>query len=113
LLRVPGKSYKSYLNQWIPPVSNSCQFLAAGLRNMRLFLLRRFHADAGLFNLFTAFYRSVAENAPLPIPYRDIVLTTQIMDQAFAQIAEPMGRARTEPVERRGVIQVGAGLSAP
>ena len=42
--------------------------------------------EAGLLTLITSFYESVADGAPLPIPYREILLTSRIMDAAFEQI---------------------------
>lgn len=85
LIRVPGKSYKSYLNQFIPPLVDGKQYFANAWRNIRKFLARDFHTDSGLHFLMQSFYRSVAENAPLPIPYRDILLTCRIMDDIFSQ----------------------------
>jgi hypothetical protein len=50
--------------------------------------------DAGLLTLITSFYDSVATGAPPPIPYREIVLTARIMDEAFRQIGrDPHPRA--------------------
>jgi len=86
LIRIPGKGYKSYLNQWIPPAKLGRQYLGAAWHNVRLFFRRKLYADSGLQNLIAAFYRCIADGAPLPIPYRDIVLTTRIMDEAFRQI---------------------------
>jgi len=36
--------------------------------------------------LMEAFYRSITHDTPLPIPYREIVLTARIMDAIFDQI---------------------------
>jgi len=36
--------------------------------------------------LIEAFYRSITEGAPVPIPYREIILTARIMDDIFAQL---------------------------
>ena len=74
------------MNQFIPPLIDARQYLANGFRNMRQFLARDFHADSGMHFLVSAFYRSIENGEPLPIPYRDIILTARIMDEIFSQI---------------------------
>jgi len=92
LIKVPGKAYKSYLNQFIPPFSDARQYAANGGRNISRFLKKEFHAEAGLYNLLSAFYRSLTEDAPLPIPYRDILMTARISDDIFRQISRSIGK---------------------
>jgi hypothetical protein len=41
-----------------------------------------------LLTLIASFYESVADGAPLPIPYREILLTSRIMDATFEQISK-------------------------
>ena len=36
--------------------------------------------------LIETFYRSIVEDTPVPIPYREILLTAKIMDTIFAQL---------------------------
>ena len=36
--------------------------------------------------LIERFYNSIQKGNPLPIPYREIILTARIMDEIFAQI---------------------------
>ncbi len=36
--------------------------------------------------LIQRFYQSIQEKTPLPVPYREIILTARLMDQIFAQI---------------------------
>jgi len=36
--------------------------------------------------LIESFYKSIVEGAPLPISYREILLTARIMDDIFAQL---------------------------
>jgi len=43
---------------------------------------------SGMKYLIESFYKSVLEDTPEPIPYREILLTTQIMDAIFAQLNE-------------------------
>jgi outer membrane lipopolysaccharide assembly protein LptE/RlpB len=42
--------------------------------------------DSGKKALFESFYHSIKYNTPVPIPYRDILLTSRIMDSIFEQI---------------------------
>jgi len=86
LVRIPKKSYRSYLNQFIPPFTEAGQHAASGCRNIGRFLRRQFHAESGLHFLIGEFYKSFTENAPLPIPYRDILMTSRIMDEVFNQL---------------------------
>lgn len=86
LIRVNGKQYKSYLNQFVPPYDIAKQYLGNVRINMMKFLRADFHNDAGMRYLIESFYRSVRENTPLPISYREILLTAKIMDAIFCQI---------------------------
>ncbi len=54
--------------------------------NARAFLGNDFHAKAGMYHLIQSFYRSITEGTPVPIPYREIVLTATIMDRIFKQL---------------------------
>lgn len=86
LIKAPGKSYKSYLNQFIPPFRDAKQYFVNGCGNISRFLRNEFHAESAIHFLISAFYRSLTENTPLPIPYRDILLTARIIDEIFSQI---------------------------
>ena len=88
VLRLDNKEYKSYMRFFVPPVAFAGQYVRNLTRNVGKFLRSDFHLpnEAGLFMLISSFYKSVAEGAPLPIPYREIVLTSRIMDAAFEQI---------------------------
>lgn len=86
LTRVPRKTFKSYLNQFIPPFSDAKQNFAGGCRNISRFLRNDFHSEYGIHFLINSFYRSVSENIPLPVTYRDILMTSRIMDDIFNQV---------------------------
>lgn len=86
LIKGNRKGYKSYLNHFIPPLIFAKQYLANSRNNMKKFIKRDFHNDAGMKSLIEAFYRSIIDGAPLPIPYREILITSRIMDEIFAQI---------------------------
>jgi predicted dehydrogenase len=86
LIKVPRNRYKSYLNQFVPPFADAKQYSANGIRNIRRFFRNEFHAEAGMYCLIRLFYGSLTENTPLPISYRDILLTAWIMDEIFCQV---------------------------
>lgn len=86
LIKFKGAKYKSYLNHFIPPFSFGKQYLGNSVRNVKKFIQKDFHMVSGLKFLIEAFHRSVAEDAPLPISYREILLTTKIMDEIFRQL---------------------------
>ena len=87
LVRVRGARHKSYGEKFVPPVTLAAQHLGNAVRNMRAFLARDFHMKSGMKYLIESFYRSIAEDRPVPIPYREIVLTARIMEDIFDQIA--------------------------
>ena len=86
LLRLRGAKFKSYADHFIPPVLFAKQHLGNLLGNARLFLTRDFHMDSGMKYLIESFYHSIREDAPVPIPYREILLTAKIMDAIFDQL---------------------------
>ena len=85
VIKLYGKRYKSYAQKFVPPINGAAQQLANLKRNIKLFAKQDFHMKTGLKNLIEAFYRSIKTDGPLPIPYRQILLTCKIMDAIFAQ----------------------------
>ena len=81
-----GRSYKSYLTFFVPPLVNAWQYFGNAGRNIASFLRRRLYQDAGMKELIDCFYTSIRKEGPPPIPYREILLTAQIMDEIFTQI---------------------------
>jgi predicted dehydrogenase len=88
LIRLRGKRYVSYAEKFIPPVTFARQYLGNLKTNLRAFLASDFHMKSGMKYLIESFYRSIADGTPVPIPYREILLTTQIMDAIFQQLNE-------------------------
>jgi len=86
LIKLRGQKFKSYADMFIPPALFAKQHLGNLFTNVRLFLGRDFHMDTGMKYLIEAFYRSIREDAPVPIPYREILLTARIMDAIFEQM---------------------------
>ncbi len=88
VIKVSNKGYKSYLRYFIPPFNFAKQYMNNLVRNFKKFLLMDFHLpfDAGLKTLIEKFYESILYDKPLPMSYREILLTTKIMDDIFEQI---------------------------
>lgn len=86
LIKLRGTKYKSYLEQFIPPFSFAKQYLGNWAKNVRAFLGKDFHPKTGMKHLIELFYVSIRENSPVPIPYREILLTSRIMDAIFEQL---------------------------
>jgi predicted dehydrogenase len=86
LIKLRGEGYKSYLQMFVPPIVMAKQHLGNLAVNLGTFLARDFHMDSGKKYLIEAFYRSILEDTPVPIPYREILLTAKIMDAIFGQL---------------------------
>ncbi len=86
LIRIKGNKYKSYLDQFIPPVELGAQYLKNSAGNIKRFMTKDLNMNSGMRFLIRSFYRSVSDNGPLPISYREILLTSKIMDSIFKQI---------------------------
>jgi predicted dehydrogenase len=94
LLKLRGNKFKSYADKFVPQVLFAKQHLSNLITNAGLFIRRDFHMDSGMKNLIQAFYRSISHNEPVPIPYREILVTARIMDAIFAQVSyDRPGRA--------------------
>ena len=108
LIRLRGKNFKSYAQKFVPPVSFAKQHIQNLATNMKLFLKKDFHMDAGMKYLAEAFYRSIREGAALPIPYREILLTARIMEAIFDQLNEAEARPRSVPSALRAASYAAA-----
>jgi predicted dehydrogenase len=86
LIKVRGDRFKSYAEKFLPPLIFAKQYLGNAKTNIRTFLKNDFHMKSGMKCLIESFYRSVVEDTPPPIPYREILLTARIMDAIFAQL---------------------------
>jgi predicted dehydrogenase len=86
LIKLRGGRFKSYVEKFIPPIQFAGQYLGNFRSNMQLFFARDFHMNAGMKYLIEAFYDSIRNGTPVPIPYREILLTARIMDAIFDQL---------------------------
>jgi predicted dehydrogenase len=102
LIKVRGARFKSYGEKFVPPVTLAAQHLGNAVRNLGIFLARDFHMKSGMKYLIESFYRSIVDDGPVPIPYREIVLTARIMHEIFEQI----GSASTNIPSRSGGVML-------
>lgn len=88
IIKIDDKEYKSYLRYFIPPFQYAKQYIDNFTGNFKKFLKKDFHLpnDAALKTIIEAFYNSIRKDDPLPLSYREILLTSKIMDEIFAQI---------------------------
>jgi predicted dehydrogenase len=86
LIKLRGNRFKSHLERFVPPVNMAGQYLANLRTNLGLFLGNDLHMKSGMKYLIESFYRSILEDSPMPIPYREIILTARIMDAIFLQL---------------------------
>ncbi len=88
VIKLSDRDYKSYARYFIPPVQFAKQYLGNLTANAKKFIRNDFHLpfDAGLKRLIESFYRSVVSDEPLPLSYREILVTSKIMDDTFAQL---------------------------
>jgi predicted dehydrogenase len=112
LIKLRGKRFTSYAEQFIPPMQFAGQYLGNWAHNVRLFLRRDFHWKAGMKFLIEQFYVSILKNTPPPIPYREILLTARIMDSIFAQVRGKLSRRAVGNDSPASVRLITAGLGA-
>jgi predicted dehydrogenase len=86
VIKLHGLRYKSYAEKFIPPVNFAKQYLDNLAANVCIFMKNDFHMKAGMKHLIERFYLSIINNIPVPIPYREILLTATIMDDIFTQL---------------------------
>lgn len=87
LIRLGGTKYKSYLEHFVPPMALASQYVRNAASNIRKFVNHDLNMNAGMKGLIQRFYQSIVTDAPPPIPYREILLTSTIMDEIFAQVS--------------------------
>ena len=88
VIRLRGMKFKSYADKFIPSLSFASQYVRNFAKNSQAFLWNDFHMKGGMKKLIESFYRSIVDRTPGPIPYREILLTAQIMDAIFSQLPQ-------------------------
>jgi len=79
-------SLPSAMGRLLPAFERAWQLAREGARNVVKFAQSDFHFFAGLNYLIAAYYRAIVQDAPPPIPYRDILRIATMMDQVFDQL---------------------------
>src|SRR5262249_35621617 len=102
LIKLSGNMYKSYAEKFIPPAGLAGQQLVNLATNFRKFLGNDFQMKSGMKYLIESFYGSIEENASLPIPVREILLTSRVMDQIFAQLSATAGLSQNSETDSPG-----------
>jgi predicted dehydrogenase len=97
VIKLRGQRYVSYVEKFVPPLSMAKQEISNSILNFRRFLKRDFHMKSGMKFLIESFYQSIVNGTPVPIPYREIILTAHIMEQIFDQIQRNSGRSLGSP----------------
>jgi len=88
LIKLRGSRYVSYAEKFVPPVASAGQYFGNLYTNAKSFLANDFHMKSGMKYLIENFYRSISEDLPPPISYREILLTAKIMEEIFIQLNE-------------------------
>jgi predicted dehydrogenase len=104
LLKLRGARFKSYAENFLPPLIYASQFLGNAVTNARTFLARDFHVRSGMKFLIESFYRAIVEGLPIPLPYREILQTARIMDEIFRQLGAGDSQCRVESERRHETV---------
>jgi hypothetical protein len=96
VIRHPGGGHKSYLTFVRPQWHLARQYISNSMRNFRAILGKRLYQDSGMKELIEQFHNSAAGKAPPPIPYREIVLTSRLLDRIFDHYPARQSRENAE-----------------
>ena len=87
VVRIP-RDYPYYLNHFIGPLSEARSHIGNAFHNMSSFVQRRHYFEYGRRYLISEFYKAIETGAPAPVTECKILVTSQIMDCVFAQLAQ-------------------------
>jgi predicted dehydrogenase len=87
LIHTPEHRLKSYAEKFVPALRITRQGISNLSRNLTLFARNDFHMKSGMHFLAKSFYDAIRHKAPLPIPYSEILRTSQIMEDIFTKVA--------------------------
>ncbi|PYT94705.1 MAG: gfo/Idh/MocA family oxidoreductase [Acidobacteria bacterium] len=97
MIKLRGERFKSHLEKFVPPLMFAQQHLENAVRNIGTFLAKDLHMNSGMKYLIESFYRSILEGTPVPISYREILLTARIMDAIFIQLNMNRPQPQAQP----------------
>lgn len=78
----------SAIGRLAPAFTQGLQFLKEGGKNLARFAQSDFHYFSGMNRLFAMFYESIVTGGPPPIPHRDILRISAIMDEIWKQVPQ-------------------------
>jgi predicted dehydrogenase len=78
-------SMPSAIGRLLPAFTTAGRFAREGLRNVRRFARSEFQFFAGLNELFRLYYTSILEAGTLPIPHRDILRISWLLEEVFSR----------------------------
>jgi predicted dehydrogenase len=78
----------SAIGRLAPAFAQGMAFLREGGKNLARFARSDFHYFSGMNLLFAKFYESLQAGGPPPIPYRDILRISAMMDEIFRQVPQ-------------------------
>ncbi len=81
----PHARLPSAIGRLVPAFDQGVQYLKEGGKNVKKFAKNEFHFFSGLAKLFSLYYASIREGAPLPISHRDMLRVSWMMDEIFRQ----------------------------
>lgn len=83
----------SALGRLGPAFEQALEYAREAAGNVKMFSRSQFDYFSGLRLLVDHFYRSIRDDAPLPIPYRDMLRVSSMMDEVFRQLPQQRGAA--------------------
>lgn len=78
----------SAFGRLVPAFDQGFQYLREGSKNLMRFAQSDFHYFSGLNRLFAMYYDTIVNDLPPPIPYRDILLISAMMDEIWRQVPQ-------------------------
>lgn len=84
--KIQDWGYKSYLKYVFEPIKIGKQYRKEGWDNLKGLYRQNVRGDYGIHKLTSDFYKAVLGEGPLPISYREILLTSKIMESVFENI---------------------------
>lgn len=87
----PDGTLPSAIGRVVPAFQHGARYLAEGAKNVARFAKSEFHFFSGLNRLIRAYYESIRNDSPPPIPYSDILRIAAWLDEIFRQVPQGPG----------------------
>jgi predicted dehydrogenase len=84
----------SAIGRLLPAFQQGWQYIREGGRNVKRFAAADFHFFSGLNRLISLYYDSILNDTPVPIPYRDILRISRMMDEILRQVPQQHGESK-------------------